>query len=296
MKPCNTRRPTLFSSITMSSTSKLASTLIAAAISISTFPNAHAAPPKPPAPILTCTVILDVASGKTLVRNGTCDQGVSPASTFKVPLAVMGYDAGILKDAQTPAWDYNAEFNALKKDQKTVDPTIWEKESIVWYSRQITRELGNDRFGSYVTKFGYGNMDISGDPGRNNGLTNAWLASSLKVSPDQQVEFVRRLVSGKLPASEKAHALTRAIIPTFESGDGWTVHGKTGAIWLRAKNGTFDKKRPIGWFVGWAENGGRQIVFARLEIGSEETSTPKSFLVRNSLLKDLPDLMKQAAK
>lgn len=280
----------------MSSTSKLASALIAATLGATLVSSAHAAPPKPPAPVLACTVILDVASGKTLVRTGTCDQGVSPASTFKVPLAVMGYDAGVLKDERTPAWDYNAEFNALKKDQKTVDPTIWEKESIVWYSRQITRELGNDKFGGYVTKFGYGNKDVSGDPGRNNGLTNAWLASSLKISPDQQVEFVRRLVTGKLPVSEKAHALTKAIIPLFESGDGWTVHGKTGAIWLRTKTGTFDKNRPIGWFVGWAENGGRQIVFARLEIGSEETSTPKSFLVRNSLLKDLPELMQQATK
>jgi beta-lactamase class D len=264
--------------------------LTAAACALSA-PQAHAASPPP---VLACTVILDAASGKTLLRKGTCDQGVSPASTFKIPLAVMGYDAGVLKDEHSPVWDYKAEFNALKKDQKSVDPTIWEKDSIVWFSRQITRQLGADVFASYVTKFGYGNKDVTGDAGKNNGLTNAWLASSLKISPDEQVQFVRRLLAGTLPASEKAHAMTRAILPVFKSGDSWTVHGKTGSIWLRDKSGAFDKNRPIGWFVGWAESGDRRIVFARLEIGSEETNVPKSFQVRDSLLKDLPELMKQA--
>lgn len=274
----------------MANTSKLLLVLLVTAICTPTPLRAQAAAP---APFLACTVILDAATGKALLRNGTCDQGVSPASTFKVPLAVMGYDADILKDERNPAWDYKSEFNALKKDQKTVDPTSWEKDSVVWFSREITRQLGNPRFADYVSKFDYGNKDVSGDAGKNNGLSNAWLSSSLKITPNEQAHFVRRLVTGALPASEKAHTMARAIVPVFNSGDGWTVHGKTGAIWPRNKDGTYDRKRPIGWFVGWADNSGRRIVFARLEIGREETTIPKSFLVRDAFLKELPALMKQ---
>lgn len=80
---------------------------------------------------LQCTLIADAASGKTLYQEGVCDQRFSPASTFKVPLSLIGYDAGILSDAHTPNWDYKAEFNAVKRDQKTVDPTVWEKDSIL---------------------------------------------------------------------------------------------------------------------------------------------------------------------
>ena len=58
-----------------------------------------------------CTLILDAASGGTLYRQGVCDQRFSPASTFKVPLALIGYDAGILSDEHTPSWDYKPEFN-----------------------------------------------------------------------------------------------------------------------------------------------------------------------------------------
>jgi hypothetical protein len=59
-----------------------------------------------------CTLIVDAASGETLYRQGVCDQRVSPASTFKIPLALIGYDAGILGDEHTPNWEYKAEFNA----------------------------------------------------------------------------------------------------------------------------------------------------------------------------------------
>ena len=41
-----------------------------------------------------CTLIQDAASGETLYQNGVCDQRVSPASTFKVPLALIGFDSG----------------------------------------------------------------------------------------------------------------------------------------------------------------------------------------------------------
>ncbi|TIT76642.1 MAG: class D beta-lactamase, partial [Mesorhizobium sp.] len=39
-----------------------------------------------------CTLIQDQESGATLYQDGLCDRRVSPASTFKVPLALIGYD------------------------------------------------------------------------------------------------------------------------------------------------------------------------------------------------------------
>ncbi len=235
-----------------------------------------------------CTLIQDAASGETLYREGVCDQRFSPASTFKVPLALIGYDAGILSDEHTPSWDYRPEFNAVKRDRKTVDPTIWERDSIVWYSREITRRLGADHFADYVSKFDYGNMDVSGSAGKNDGLTHSWLNSSLEVSPVEQTAFLRRLLAGKMPVSAQAHEMTRAIIPTFQA-DGWTVQGKTGTTGIGSV-GT--DKRSLGWFVGWAEKGGRQIVFARLVVDTKRTDMPKGLATRAAFLKELPGLIK----
>lgn len=240
-------------------------------------------------PVLECTLVVDAASGAALLEKGVCDRQVSPASTFKVPLAVMGYDSGILSDRQTPRWDYKPEFNAVKRDHKPVDPTIWERDSVVWYSQEITRKLGNERFAGYIDSFDYGNKDISGDPGKKDGLTRSWLSSSLKISPREQVAFLRRIVDRSLPVSAKAFEMTEAVVPAFEAG-GWRVNGKTGTGWLTAKDDKQNRARPLGWFVGWAEKDGRRIVFARLFVNDGKSPVSLGRHMRDAFLAELPSL------
>ncbi len=250
---------------------------------------AEAATQKP----IACTLILDARSGNEIHRQGACGERFSPASTFKLPLALMGYDAGILKDERVPAWSWRRGIEAPKRDHRTVDPTIWERDSVLWYSREVTKRLGRDEFANYVKKLGYGNQDVSGDKDRDNGLTHSWLSSSLVISADEQAQLIRRLLSDALPISRQAQASTRMIIPTFDAPGGWRVHGKTGSIWLRNKSGYYDRKRPIGWFVGWAEKGGQRIVFARLEIGAKKSAEAKGPVVRALFLKELAKLMER---
>jgi len=239
---------------------------------------------------VNCTVIVDARSGAVVLRDGVCDQRYAPASTFKLPLAVMGYDAGILVDAETPRWDWNAAMTAPERDHKPVDPTIWERDSVLWYSREITRLLGAEAFGRYVTQLDYGNEDVSGVAGKNNGLTHAWLGASLSISPDEQAEFVRRLLAGALPVSKTAQAWAASILPDFEAG-GWTVSGKTGSGWVSDANGDYYRNRPLGWFVGWAERDGEVLAFARLRVDTQRADDNLGPIVRAQFLKDLPALL-----
>lgn len=250
-------------------------------------PRASAAEP------LRCTVVLDARSGETLHRQGACGERFYPQSTFKLPLAIMGYDAGILVDAKTPRWNYQEKFKAPQRARKSFDPTGWEAESIVWYSQEVARKLGKQAFDGYVRDFGYGNGDTSGNPGKGDGLTQSWLMSSLKISVDDQVRFLRAFVTGALPVSDSARRRTMEIIPRFTAADGWQVQGKTGAGWLRDKAGKSDANRPLGWFVGWASKGDRQVVFARVLVDVKpHRNQPISFTVRDSLIADLPLLIK----
>jgi beta-lactamase class D len=200
-------------------------TMLISLIAVITFAGkAEAAAQKP----VTCTLIVDAASGKDVHREGACDERFSPASTFKVPLALMGYDAGILKDAHDPAWDWRPGFEAPKRDHKSVDPTIWERDSVLWYSREVTRRLGAKKFAAYVAKLGYGNQDVSGDKGKDNGLTHSWLSSSLVISADEQTRLISQLLTDELAVSKDAQAKTRAIMPAFDAPGGWRVkHRKT---------------------------------------------------------------------
>lgn len=242
---------------------------------------------------IDCTLIVEFPSAKELYRDGKCDKRASPASTFKLPLAVMGFDAGILNDAHKPAWDYRPEFDAVKRDQKTVDPTIWERDSVVWYSQEITRRLGEAQFADYIGKFRYGNQDVSGEKAKNNGLTHSWLGTSLTISPEEQAQFVHQLLSAKLPVSKSAMDLTKVIIPRFKAKDGWLVRGKTGSIYIRNADGQFDRNQPIGWFVGWAEKGDRRIVFSRLVLDSKPAPQQFGRQLRDKFIAELPKLMSQ---
>jgi beta-lactamase class D len=243
-------------------------------------------------PTLRCTVILEGKTAERIYRDGDCGEAVYPQSTFKLPLAMMGYDAGILTGETTPLWTYQPKFNRPKREQKDTDPTIWERDSIVWYSQELTRKLGRERFADYVKKLGYGNRDVSGGPGKTDGLTQAWLMSSLKISADQQVEFLHRFLTRRLPISAHATDTTMAILPHFKAADGWDIQGKTGAGSMRDTAGKPDPKRPIGWFVGWATKGDRRVVFARLLVDTKTYGdTPISYVVRDSLVADLPALV-----
>lgn len=138
-----------------------------------------------PGSLISCTVVAELASGEVLVREGACDQRFAPMSTFKVPLAVMGFDAGILESAHAPVWAIMHQYNPSDREMAfpEVDPTAWEKNSIVWFSQHLTTLLGETAFARYVADFDYGNADVSG------GLTRAWLMSSLRISPDEQVRL-----------------------------------------------------------------------------------------------------------
>lgn len=238
---------------------------------------------------VTCTIVKDAKSGRTLLREGPCADRYSPCSSFKFAIAVMGFDAGILAGPHSPATKYIPEFeNAYDPPtaHKDVDPSIWLRDSIVWYSQQITRKLGKERFAFYVRQFRYGNEDVAGAPAED-GLTHAWLMNSLVISADEQAVFVSDFLNGRLGVSSDAYRLTRETLPSYPGEGGWTIRGKSGSGWLRNETGQIDRSRPQGWFVGWGERQGRTIAFARLQVGMEPSSTPGGTLARNFILQNL---------
>jgi beta-lactamase class D len=235
-----------------------------------------------------CTAVADAATGEMLKQEGTCDTRATSASTFKIAISLMGFDAGFLKDAHTPALPFEEGFidwnPALRS---TTDPAKWMKDSVVWYSQQITRAIGKERFGQYVREFQFGNEDVSGDPGKDNGLTNAWLSSSLEISSLEQLTFLQKIVRRELPVISHAFEMTRTLVDIGVQPSGWHVYGKTGAGASKNPDGTVAMGQPWGWFVGWATKGDRAVVFARLTKDTERPSGPPGLAARDAVLRDL---------
>jgi beta-lactamase class D len=240
-----------------------------------------------------CTLVADASSGKTLVEEGDCESRVTPASTFKMALAVIGYDAGFLKDEHTPTIPFKQGYPEYggKEWKQPTDPTRWLKYSVVWYSQQITHAVGTKTLHDYLAKMDYGNADFSGDEGRNNGLDRAWIASSLKISPKEQVTFLTGLVNHRLPVTPDAMDKAMSVVETTGIAGGWTVHGKTGMAYPRKPDYTFDEEHPWGWFAGWAEKDGRRVVFARLVQDDKKMPGTAGNRTRDAMFGELPGML-----
>lgn len=245
-----------------------------------------------PASALTlCTVVADAVDGRVLLQQGQCAERYTPASTFKLPLALMGFDAGILQDEHTPAWPFQPGYPDWGGEpwRQPVDPARWIHYSVFWYSQQLAARLGQDRLQQYTSAFQYGNQDVSGEPGKHNGTQGAWFNASLRVSPLEQIAFLRKIANRQLPVNAHAYDMAERLFAQEQSPDGWRVYGKTGTG-SPGSDGSYDRDHAYGWFVGWAEKGERKLVFARL-IQDEQATTPNAGVrVRDAILREFPAL------
>jgi beta-lactamase class D len=184
-----------------------------------------------------CFVLYDLKSDKVVCQynESRCQREFAPCSTFKIAIALMAFDKGILKDENTTyKWDGVDRGNPYwNRDTSATD---WLKYSVVWYSQRITPQLGAPTIEDYLAKFDYGNRDISG------GLTNFWLGSTLKISANEEIEFLKKLWRDELPVSPRAMALTKKIMPVEISPSGARLAGKTGSHSTTTNS--------LGWFVG----------------------------------------------
>lgn len=225
-----------------------------------------------------CFELYDVTGRRTVKRISgegivdACSLRVPPCSTFKVPLAVMAIDRGLIRDAATPfKWDgAHHDIESWNSDQTAES---WIQNSVVWVSQELTPRLGEKTVARYLRDFKFGNGDMSA------GLTQFWLDSSLKVSADEQIRFWERLVRGLLPVSKRAGQLTlelatvkintrarqprKAALPGGPLPDGHSVSGRTAPVY-QAKTGSGNPAAPtvVGWYVGHVASEGHDYVFS----------------------------------
>lgn len=229
-------------------------------------------------------------NGKLIKSEGECSKAYPPQSTFKIALSLIGFDAGILKDETTPSWELPAGVDPYIQVCKGAHtPKTWMRDSCLWYSRILTTQLGMEKFQRYINSFAYGNADLSG------GLTQAWISSSLKISPEEQTVFLQKIVDRKLSVSTSSYEDTKNIMFIQELWGGWKLYGKTGNGAQRDANGKQNALQQ-GWFVGYIEKGQHHIVFASHLLDSETQSSFASLRARNEALVQLWDIIEALEK
>mgnify|MGYP003591846858 CR=1 FL=1 len=174
------------------------------------------------------------------------EQTFLPASTFKICNTLIGLETGVIKDENfVIPWDsvtrQNPNWNT-DQDLKTAF-----KNSTVWYYQELARRVGGQKMKYWLDKANYGNADTSG------GIDKFWLTGGLRISPKQQIDFLKRLHDNQLPFSQRSMNIVKNIMIVKDTLD-YTVRAKSG--WAVQDN------KDIGWYVGYLETNGKVYYFA----------------------------------
>ena len=106
-------------------------------------------------------------------------------------------------------------------------------------------------------------------------ILSGWMA--LRISADEQVEFLRRLYQNDLPFSERSMEIVKEMMIQKSEPD---LRGKTGS--------GFIENQHIGWFVGYQETDGHVYFFATNLTGpSPEIDGKKAREISTRILQDL---------
>ena len=163
---------------------------------------------------------------------------VSPDSTYKIYDALFGLEAGAITP-EASAMEWNRELYPFQ--EWNTDQTLQSamSASVNWYFQEIDKQLGTSAIDRYIREIRYGNENTKG------GLSSYWMEASLKISPVEQVELLRKFYENSLGFSTKnINAVKDSIL--LSSSEAGRLYGKTGT-------GCIDGMDINGWFVGYVE-------------------------------------------
>jgi beta-lactamase class D len=202
-----------------------------------------------------------------------------PASTFKIPSTLIALET---REASGP--DFALVRDTLAVPRAEWWPASWTEDhtlrsafsgSVVWFYQELARRIGQARMDEHVGRLVYGNGDTSG------GIDRFWLDGGLRISPDEQVEFLSRFYHGRLGASPRSTDLVKRFL-VLEETPGYRLSGKTGWAGLGALGAP-----QVGWLVGYLERGDDVYFFAtNVEIRSPEDAAARLSITR-AILREL---------
>lgn len=197
-----------------------------------------------------CFVLFDMNKNEyTIFNQQKSQKQVPPCSSFKIVNSLIGLETKVVEDENTTfKWDGTKYLIESWNKDHTLKTAI--SNSVVWYYQKLASQVGEEKMQDYLNKVNYGNKDISG------GITKFWLQSSLKISPKEQVDILRKFYDYQLPFSKKNIDIVKKIIALSED-NGAKLSGKTGS------GSKLNSDKYInGWFVGYVEKDKNIYIFA----------------------------------
>lgn len=193
-------------------------------------------------------MLYDVQKNSHIRYNDSlCAKGYLPASTFKIPHALIVLEEGHVKDtAELFPWNGRVWPHKNWNQDQTLVTAM--KYSCIWVYIDFAATLGIPVYQKYADAFNYGNKNLTGPADR------FWLSGEFAITANQQVDFLRRFLSYDLPVSTENINTVKSLI-VLDSGEIYKLSGKTGG-------GRLLDEKYVMWLVGFVENTTGSYIFA----------------------------------
>jgi beta-lactamase class D len=198
---------------------------------------------------LTGTILVFDETNNTYHSNSfeEVNTGQLPASTFKIPNTIIALETGVAADPDHLfKWDGTDRWlDAWERDLTLKEAFA---ASCVPCYQEVARAVGADRMKAELDRLSYPGMVFDSAT-----VDNFWLGGDSRISPQEQINFLRRIYQEELPIRPATQRAIRDIM-VMEQTDDYTLSGKTG--W------SIDGEDNNGWFVGFVARGGKVYYFA----------------------------------
>lgn len=190
-------------------------------------------------------------------KAGECSVPTAPASTFKIPHALVALQTGVVTDPDAKeTWDGSKQWVAACGADQSLRTAI--QESCLWFFQRVAPKIGEERMRSQLAALDYGNAKVEGE--RMNWLAMFWLAGgSLQVTPDEQLDFVKRMFKGELTSIDRAHVATVESIMEADLARwkprvpaDFTMPSSSATLWAKTGTDEVDGLR-MTWWMGAIE-------------------------------------------
>jgi beta-lactamase class D len=196
------------------------------------------------------TVIISSLDNKTTYvhNHQRALERLSPASTFKIMNSIIALETGVIADQhEIIKWDgQKRDLETWNQDQNLKSAF---KFSCIWFYQELAKKIGIETYLDYFNRLNYGNKLVGTD------VTTFWLkdGGDLRISPYEQIEFLRQIYQHQLPITERTYEILKDIM-LEEATDNYKIYSKTGAAtkdWIGH-----------GWYVGYITTNDQVWIFA----------------------------------
>lgn len=187
-----------------------------------------------------CFALFNNGNGQFTVYNLARyrDSAFLPASTFKIVNSLIGLQTGVItNDSMVIKWD--GVVRSVPEWNQDLSMYRAFRYSAVPYYQEVARRIGKDTMQRWLDSLGYGTKKIK------TRIDTFWLDNSLKITPDEELGFVKRLYFDQLPFYRPYDSVVKKAM-LFEDKPTHKLSYKTGLA-------TKEDGTPITWIVGWIE-------------------------------------------